>query len=359
MPDRAFTFPRDAARRESSYPRRVGRGRRALITGVGGQDGSLLAELLLAEGYEVFGLVRRSIESYPNLEGLVERLDVVQADLTDQVAVVRALETIQPDEVYNLACASFVPASWLQPVATMQVTAGGLTALLEGIRLVNPQIRIFQASSSEIFGEPVESPQTEETPLSPISPYGIAKAYGHFLVRSYRDRYGLFAASGILYNHESERRPLEFLPRKVATAVAQIKLGLRSDLWLGDMSAERDWGYARDYVIGMVRALQADTPEDYIFATGALHSVEELVACAFGSVDLDWTEYVHLDHSLYRGKAEVHRLVGDATKARTKLDWKPSIGFESMIELLVAGEISRLAGGHAMIGPVPSMTIAP
>ena len=242
--------------------------RRALITGIGGQDGSLLAELLVAEGYEVLGLVRRSALSYPNLAGIKDRIEVVQADLNDELALVRALRGFRPQEVYNLASASFVPMSWEQPVLTAQLAAVGATALLESIRDVDPTIRFYQASSSEIFGDPVETPQTERTPLSPLTPYGVAKAYAHFITRSYRRRYGLYACAGILYNHESPRRPLEFVPVKVANAVASIKLGLSADLWLGDLTAQRDWGYAGDYVRAMWLMLQQDEPDDYVIATG-------------------------------------------------------------------------------------------
>ena len=315
---------------------------RALVTGIGGQDGSLLAELLLDQDYDVFGVVRRSGSSYPNLAGVTDRIELIQADLNDELALVRALRACRPDEVYNLASVSFVPMSWEQPVLTAQLAAVGATALLEAVREVDPAIRFYQASSSEIFGEPVESPQTEQTPLAPLTPYGVAKAYAHFITRSYRHRYGLHASAGILYNHESPRRPLEFLPSKVANAAASIKLGLSTDLWLGDLSAQRDWGYAGDYVRAMWLMLKQDEPDDFVIATGELHSVEELVSCAFGHVGLDWHAYVHIDESLKRGKAELHGLVGDPTKARERLGWSPEVSFEELVALLVDAELDRL-----------------
>src|ERR671934_2065167 len=238
--------------------------RRALITGIGGQDGSMLAELLLERGYEVFGVVRRSGSSYPNLSGIRESIELIQADLNDELALVRALRSCRPREVYNLASVSFVPMSWEQPVLTAQLAAVGATALLEAIREVDDSIRFYQASSAEIFGEPVETPQTERTPLVPLTPYGVAKAYAHFITRSYRARYGLHASAGILYNHESPRRPLDFLPRKVAHGAASIALGLQGELWLGDLAARRDWGYAVDYVRAMWLIVQQDDPDDYV-----------------------------------------------------------------------------------------------
>ncbi len=316
--------------------------RRALITGVGGQDGSLLAELLLEHDYDVVGVVRRSASSYPNLAAVADRIELIQADLNDELALVRALRTFRPDEVYNLASVSFVPMSWEQPVLTAQLAAVGATALLEAVREVDPAIRFYQASSSEIFGDPVESPQTERTPLAPLTPYGVAKAYAHFITRSYRHRYGLHACAGILYNHESPRRPLEFLPSKVANAAASIKLGLTAELWLGDLSAERDWGYAGDYVRAMWLMLQGDDPDDYVIATGEPHSVEELVRRAFEHAGLDWRAYVHIDESLKRGKAELHGLVGDPTKARERLGWTPQVSFEELVAMLVDAQLERL-----------------
>jgi GDPmannose 4,6-dehydratase len=318
--------------------------KRALITGIGGQDGSLLAELLLEQDYEVYGIVRRAGASYPNLTAIRERIDLVEADLNDQLALVRALRTAKPDEVYNLASVSFVPASWEQPVLTAELAAVGVTALLEAIREVDTGTRFYQASSSEIFGEPVESPQTEDTPLSPLTPYGVAKAYAHFITRSYRRRYDLHASQGILYNHESPRRPLEFLPRKVSHAAAAISLGLEGELWLGDLEARRDWGYALDYVRAMWLMLQQDEGGEYVVATGETHSVQDLVEIAFGRVGLDWSEYVHVDQSLVRGKAELHNLVGDPTHAKQQLGWKPTVSFDELVGLLVDAELERLHG---------------
>jgi GDPmannose 4,6-dehydratase len=315
--------------------------RRALVTGVGGQDGSLIAELLLAEGYEVFGIARRPLEEYDALTQVRDRVEPIEANLLDQASLVRALEHCRPGEVYNLASVSFVPASWDQPIETAEFAAVGVTTLLEAIRAVDPAIRFYQASSSEIFGEPRDVPQTEETPLSPLTPYGVAKAYGHLITRSYRRRYGLFACGGILYNHESPRRPPPFLPRKVAIGVARIKLGLQEELVLGDLSARRDWGYAGDYVRAMWLMLQASEPDDYVIATGETHSVEELVRVAFEHAGLDSRDHVRVDETLTRGKAELHHLLGDASKARERLGWAPSIGFEDMVRLLVDADLAR------------------
>jgi GDPmannose 4,6-dehydratase len=317
--------------------------RRALITGIGGQDGSLLAELLLDNGYDVFGVVRRSGSSYPNLAGIRDRTELIQADLNDELALVRALRSCGPHEVYNLASVSFVPQSWEQPVLTAELAAVGATALLEAIREVDPAIRFYQASSSEIFGEPFETPQTERTPLAPLTPYGVAKSYAHFITRSYRRRYGMHACAGILYNHESPRRPLEFLPSKVANAAAAIKLGVAAELRLGDLSAQRDWGYAGDYVRAMWLMLQQKEPDDYVISTGELHSVEDLVQCAFDHVGIDWRTYVRIDDSLKRGKAELHGLVGDPSKAKAQLGWQPEVSFRELIGLLVDAELERLA----------------
>ena len=325
--------------------------RRALITGIAGQDGSLLAELLLGEGYEVFGVVRRATsEHYENLEAVRDRVELLQADLLDELSLVDALKTCRPHEVYNLASPSFVPMSWKQPVLTAEFAAVGVTALLESIRLVDAEMRFYQASSSEIFGEPREVPQTEETPLSPVTPYGVAKAYGHLIVRSYRKRYGLYACSGILYNHESPRRPLDFVTRKVANAAASISLGLAGELWLGDLDARRDWGYAGDSVRAMAAMLRQDEPNDYVIATGVLHSVQELVELAFGHVGLDWHEYVHIDESLRRGAAELHDLVGDASKARARLGWSPTIDFDGLVRLLVDADLERLRREPVKVG---------
>jgi GDPmannose 4,6-dehydratase len=316
---------------------------RALITGIAGQDGSLLAELLLSEGYEVCGVVRRpTSEHFENLEPIRDRIELVQAELLDELSLVATLRTCRPHEVYNLASPSFVPMSWRQPVQTAEFAAVGVTALLESIRLVDRGIRFYQASSSEIFGEPREVPQTEDTALAPVTPYGVAKAYGHLIVRSYRKRYGLYACSGILYNHESPRRPLDFVTRKIAHGAAAISLGLKGELWLGDLDARRDWGYAGDYVQAMALMLRQDEPDDYVIATGAAHSVQELVDLAFGQVGLDWREYVHIDQSLRRGAAELHDLVGDASKARERLGWAPTVDFEGLVRLLVDADLERL-----------------
>lgn len=325
--------------------------RRALITGIGGQDGSFLTELLMEHGYEVTGIVHRPAAAYEeNLAGVAGRVELVEADVLDQAALSRVLAEQRPHEVYNLAAPSFVPRSWDEPVRTAEFAAVGVTALLEAIRSVDPAIRFYQASSSEIFGEPRESPQTEETPLAPLTPYGVAKAYGHFITRSYRHRYGLFGCCGILYNHESPRRPLDFLPRKVSRAAAAISLGLEREVALGDLDACRDWGYAPDYVRAMWLMLQAGEPADYVVATGRAHSVGELVEVAFAHVGLDWRDHVRTDESLRRGKAELHRLVGDASRARERLAWAPSVTFEELMRLLVDAELARLRGSERGVG---------
>jgi GDPmannose 4,6-dehydratase len=322
--------------------------RRALVTGIGGQDGSYLAELLLDEGYEVYGVVRRPPAAYaPALAGVFDRVKLVDANLLDQASLARALAQTSAAEVYNLAAPSFVPRSWDEPVLTAEFAAVGVTSLLEAVREVDPSIRVYQASSSEIFGEPAESPQSEGTPLNPVTPYGVAKAYGHFIAHSYRRRYGMFTSCGILYNHESPRRPVDFLPRKVARAAAAISLGLEQELALGDLDARRDWGYAKDYVRAMWLMLQHDEPADYVVATGDSHSVQELVELAFGRVGLDWREHVRSDPSLRRGAAELHDLVGDASRARSVLGWEPSVGFEDLVALLVDAEVRALSPGQA------------
>jgi GDPmannose 4,6-dehydratase len=318
----------------------------ALITGIGGQDGSYLAELLLDKGYRVVGLVRPGSSRYENLAAIEHELELQEADLLHQTSLTQALRAAAPNEVYNLAAPSFVPASWDRPVETAEFAAVGATSLLEAIRTVDPGIRFYQASSSEIFGEPREVPQSEETPLAPVTPYGVAKAYAHFSARSYRHRYGLFACSGILYNHESPRRPLEFLPRKVAHGVAAIALGLQRELVLGDLDARRDWGYAGDYVDAMWRMLQQDEPDDYVVASGESHSVRELVECAFAHVGLESERYVRVDPALQRGTAELHRLVGDPSKARAKLEWQPHVDFTQLVHLLVDEDLQRLRAGE-------------
>lgn len=316
---------------------------RALITGIGGQDGSYLAELLLERGYAVTGLVRPEAGEYPNLETARDRIELLEADLLDQSSLTAALEIAGPREVYNLASPSFVPASWERPVTTAEFAAVGATSLLEAIRAVDPAIRFYQASSSEIFGEPRDSPQTEQTPLKPVTPYGVAKAYAHFIVSSYRRQYGLFACSGILYNHESPRRPLEFLPRKVAHGAAAISLGLQHELVLGDLDARRDWGYAGDYVRAMWLMLQENEPDDYVVASGESHSVRELVQGAFAHVGLDWQDHVRVDPRLQRGAAELHRLIGDASHAQERLGWRPELDFEHLVRLLVDADLERLS----------------
>jgi GDPmannose 4,6-dehydratase len=321
---------------------------RALITGIAGQDGSFLAEHLLEQGYEAFGVVRRAAsEPYPNLDAVRGRVELFQADLLDQLALVKTLREVRPREVYNLASPSFVPISWEQPVVTAQFAAVGVTSLLEAVRLVDPAIRFYQASSSEIFGDALEAPQTEETPVAPVTPYGVAKAYAHFIVRSYRRRYRLHASSGVLYNHESPRRPLDFVPRKVAHAAAAISLGLETRLVLGDLDARRDWGYAGDYVRAMWLMLQQDEPDDYVVATGVTHSVRDLVESAFRHVGLDWRDHVESDPALERGRAELHNLVGDASRAGSRLGWSPTVDFEELVHLLVDADLDRLRGERA------------
>ena len=317
--------------------------RRAIITGIGGQDGSYLAELLLERGYEVVGIVRRPDVEYENLAAVREQIELVQAELLHEDALTAVLRAHTPHEVYNFASPSFVPMSWRQPVVTAEFAAVGVTSLLEAIRAVDPAIRIFQASSSEIFGEPAEVPQTEGTRLDPLTPYGVAKAYGHFIVGSYRRHYGLHASCGILYNHESPRRPVDFLPSKVAHAAAAISLGLERELTLGDLDAQRDWGFACDYVEAMWRMLQQDEPNDYVLATGELHSVRELTEIAFAHAGLDWREHVRVDDELKRGQAELHHLVGDASRAHRVLGWQPSVSFDQLIGRLVDAARSRLA----------------
>jgi GDPmannose 4,6-dehydratase len=319
--------------------------RRALVTGAAGQDGSYLAELLLAEGYDVVGVVRDPDGTHESLAGVRDRIELVEVNLLDQDALAATLRAHRPTEVYNLASPSFVPRSWEHPVETAEFAAVGVTSLLEAVRAVGMgRIRVYQASSSEIFGEPAEVPQTESTPLAPVTPYGVAKAYGHFIIGSYRRRYGLHASGGILYNHESPRRPVDFLPSKVAHAAAAIALGLETELKLGDLDAQRDWGYAKDYVDAMWRIVQRDEPGDYVIATGELHTVRELTEIAFAHVGLDWQEHVKVDETLKRGQAELHHLVGDAAKARETLGWQPSLGFEDLVRLLVDSATARLTG---------------
>src|SRR5437868_3125994 len=317
--------------------------KRAIISGITGQDGSYLAELLLDKGYEVTGIVRRS--SSPNLwriEHLLDRITLRPADLLDQLSLVRVIQDVQPDEFYNLAAMSFVPASWDQPLLTGDFNSMGVTRLLEAVRQVNPKIRIYQASSSEMYGRVREVPQTELTPFYPRSPYGVSKVFGHYITVNYRESYGLFAVSGILFNHESPRRGLEFVTRKVTHGVAAIKLGLTDHLFLGNLEACRDWGFAGDYVRAMWMMLQQDEADDYVIATGVSHSVRTLVEMAFGHAGLDWQRYVRIDPSLKR-PAEVDHLIGDFGKGRKKLGWSPSVTFEQLIAMMVDADLARLA----------------
>ena len=316
--------------------------KRALITGVTGQDGSYLAELLLSKGYDVWGVVRRSSsENYERIEHLRDQLHFCQADLLDQPSLTQALLESEPDEVYNLAAQSFVPTSWTQPVLTAEFTAVGVTRLLEAIRQVNSRIRFYQASSSEMFGKVLEVPQSENTPFYPRSPYGVAKVYGHYITVNYRESYDMHCSSGILFNHESPRRGLEFVTRKVTDAVARIKLGLAKDLPMGNLDAKRDWGFAGDYVEAMWMMLQQDEGDDYVVATGETHTVERLVEVAFSHVGLDWHDYVTLDERFVR-PAEVDLLIGDRSKAEAKLGWTPTVGFEQLVQMMVDSDLERL-----------------
>ena len=316
--------------------------RRALITGITGQDGSYLAEFLLSMGYEVYGLVRRtSTVNFTRIQHIQDQITLLSGDMQDQTSLVTALEQSQPDEVYNLAAQSFVPTSWTQPVFTGDVTGLGVTRLLDAIRTVNARIRFYQASSSEMFGKVLEVPQRETTPFYPRSPYGVAKVYGHWITVNYRESYGLHATSGILFNHESPRRGLEFVTRKVTNAVAKIKLGLADKVALGNLDARRDWGFAGDYVRAMWMMLQQDEPDDYVIATGVTHSVQQLVETAFNYVGLDWRDHVVQDERFMR-PAEVDLLVGDASKAGKKLGWEPGHSFQQLIELMVDADLERL-----------------
>jgi GDPmannose 4,6-dehydratase len=317
--------------------------RRALITGITGQDGSYLAELLLEKGYEVFGLTRRlSAPNYWRIEHLLDRLTLIPGDLLDQLSLIRVLERVHPHELYNLAAMSFVPASWEQPMLTAEFNSQGVTRVLEAVRRVDPGIRIYQASSSEMFGKVRESPQREATPFYPRSPYGVSKVFAHYITVNYRESYGLFAVSGILFNHESPRRGLEFVTRKVTDGVARIRLGLASELRLGNLDAHRDWGFAGDYVRAMWLMLQQDQADDYVIATGESHSVRDLVEIAFGHAGLDWQQHVKLDPDLVR-PAEVDYLVGDASKARATFGWTPTIDFRGLVTMMVDADVERLS----------------
>ncbi len=315
----------------------------ALITGITGQDGSYLADFLLAKGYQVIGMVRRSSTvTFERIHHIQDRITLVQGDLHDQSSLVDIMEQYRPDEVYNLAAQSFVPTSWNQPVLTGEVTALGVTRILEAIRLTNPQARFYQASSSEMFGKVREVPQRETTPFYPRSPYGVAKVYAHWITVNYRESYNLYAVSGILFNHESPRRGLEFVTRKITYGVARIKLGLAKELRLGNLEARRDWGFAGDYVEGMWLMLQQDEPGDYVLGTGVTHSVRDFCEAAFGYVGLDYRDYVVQDPRFYR-PAEVDLLVADATKARQKLGWCPKVTFEELVRMMVEADLERVA----------------
>ena len=317
--------------------------KKALITGITGQDGSYLAELLLEKGYEVYGMVRRtSHHSFERIEHLLERVQIVTADLLDQHSLTVVMQEVRPDEVYNLAAQSYVPTSWTQPVLTGEFTALGVTRILEAIRLVRPEARFYQASSSEMFGKVRESPQHEGTAFYPRSPYGVAKVYAHWITVNYRESYGLYAVSGILFNHESPRRGMEFVTRKVSDAVARIKLGLSTSVRLGNLEARRDWGYAGDYVDAMWRMLQPPVPSDYVVGTGTAHSVLDLVETAFGHAGLDWKKYVVTDPAFIR-PAEVDLLLADPRRARTELGWEPTVDFEGLVRMMVDADLERLA----------------
>ena len=326
--------------------------KRAIITGVTGQDGSYLAELLLEKGYEVIGVVRRS--SSPNLwriEHLLDRVSLRPADLLDQLSLLRLIQDVKPHEIYNLAAMSFVPASWDQPLLTGDYNSMGVTRLLEAIRHVDTSIKLYQASSSEMYGRVREVPQTELTPFYPRSPYGVSKVFGHYITVNYRESYDMFAVSGILFNHESPRRGLEFVTRKVTDGVARIKLGLSDHLPLGNLDACRDWGFAGDYVRAMWMMLQQDQADDYVIATGVTHSVRQLVETAFGHVGLDWQKHVRIDPAFLR-PAEVDHLIGDASKAKQVLGWAPSVSFEQLVAMMVDADLKALSGSH----PTPAWT---
>ncbi len=320
---------------------------KALITGITGQDGSYLAEFLLEKKYDVYGVVRRSSsEKYDRIAHIRDRIKLVQADLLDQVSLSQAIQEIQPDEIYNLGAQSFVPTSWAQPVLTTEFTGTGVTRMLEAVRSVCPRTRFYQASSSEMFGKVLESPQSEKTPFYPRSPYGVAKVYGHHITVNYRESYGLYAVSGILFNHESPRRGLEFVTRKITDGVARIKVGQAKDLRMGNLDSHRDWGFAGDYVRAMWMMLQQQTPKDYVVATGVAHTVREFCEIAFGYVGLNYKDYVVVDPEFLR-PAEVDHLLGDASKARNELGWKPEVSFEEMIEAMVESDLNRYAQGRA------------
>lgn len=318
--------------------------KRALITGITGQDGSYLAELLLEKGYKVYGLIRRtSLQNLWRIEGILDRINLIYGDLTDLSSLIRAIEGAEPDEVYNLAAQSFVQISWQEPLHTLLVTGLGAVNLFEAVRIVNPKVKIYQASSSEMFGKVKESPQNENTPFHPRSPYGVAKVMAHYAAINYRESYNMFICSGILFNHESPRRGLEFVTRKISWSVARIKKGLQKELRLGNLHARRDWGYAPEYVEAMWKILQLDEPDDFVIGTGETHSVEEFVRKAFEFVGLNWKDYVKVDSSLLR-PAEVEELRADPTKAKEKLNWEPKVSFEELVRIMVEEDLRRLEG---------------
>ncbi|MDT3428099.1 GDPmannose 4,6-dehydratase [Paenibacillus forsythiae] len=317
--------------------------KQALITGITGQDGSYLAELLLSKGYKVFGLRRRtSMPIMENIDHIKNEIEFIDGDLLDQGSLINAVRISNPDEVYNLAAQSFVATSWIQPVATGQATGIGVTNMLEAVRLVKPEARFYQASSSEMFGKVVETPQKETTPFYPRSPYGVAKVYGHWITVNYRESYNMYACSGILFNHESPRRGIEFVTRKVSDAVARIKLGLQNELRMGNLDAKRDWGFAGDYVKAMWLMLQQDKADDYVISTGETHTIEELVEVAFSHVGLNWRDYVVVDQKFVR-PAEVDLLLGNCTKANEKLGWELEVGFEELVKMMVDSDLERLS----------------
>jgi GDPmannose 4,6-dehydratase len=324
--------------------------KRAIITGITGQDGSYLTELLLEKGYEVTGIVRRlSASNMWRIDHLLDRITLRPADLLDQLSLVRVIQDVRPAEFYNLAAMSFVPASWDQPMLTGEFNAQGVTRVLEAIRHVDPTIRLYQASSSEMYGRVREVPQTESTPFYPRSPYGVSKVFGHYITVNYRESYGIFAVSGILFNHESPRRGIEFVTRKVSDGVARIMLGLADHLGLGNLDACRDWGFAGDYVRAMWLMLQQEKADDYVIATGVSHSVRELVESAFGYVGLDWNKYVRVDSAFLR-PAEVDHLVGDSSKARRVFGWEPQVDFKRLVGMMVDADIARLSGKPVGVG---------
>lgn len=316
--------------------------KKALITGITGQDGSYLAELLLSKGYKVYGLRRRtSSPIMENIEHIAKEIEFIEGDLQDLGSLIQAIRISNPDEVYNLAAQSFVGTSWVQPVLTAQSTAIGVTNMLEAVRLIKPDARFYQASSSEMFGKVVETPQVETTPFYPRSPYGVAKVYGHWITVNYRESYDMYACSGILFNHESPRRGVEFVTRKVTDAVARIKLGKQKELRMGNLDSKRDWGFAGDYVKAMWLMLQQDTPDDFVISTGETHTVEELVEIAFSHADLNWRDYVVIDPKFVR-PAEVDLLLGDCTKAKGKLGWKLEVGFEQLVKMMVDSDLQKI-----------------